>query len=320
MVLGTMVPGRVGRRRFRIELRPPEREASSRFGAGDVWSEANGSGSLQFSVVKRPWSLVDTLVMRFAAALFIVVFAGACSGDSGELSQVAAPSTTLVALESTTSIPSSTTSQTNMTSTTSAPARIVAEPATAETPDSVQAEIDDSDGVETIAVLTDEDLAGFGPLAFTASFTREELAPEVLREVRDGYGVPNLEVLPDSHDDEVIRCEAEVVINWLTDENLEELYGEPFPESSALHVMNSAELDEFELYVTDLVSCFETTRAWADAFFPRSVAEDVEQCFADNISFERLGGWERQIAEGSESENIASDEFELLLADCGFEG
>ena len=257
--------------------------------------------------------------MRFAAALLLVLLAGACSGDSDELSQAAAPSTTLVALESTTSIPSSTTSETSTTSTTPAPQKVVGEPASTEAPDSVPADTKDSGGVETIAVLTDEDLAGFGPLAFSESFTREELAPEVLREVRDGYGVPNLEVLPDSHDDEVIRCQAEVVINWLTDENLEELYGDPFPESSALHVMNSAELDEFELYVTDLVSCFETTRAWADAFFPRSVAEDVEQCFAENISFERLGGWERRIAEGPESENIASDEFELLLTDCGFE-
>jgi len=195
----------------------------------------------------------------------------------------------------------------------------VAEPATTEAPDSSQAETDDTDGVETIAVLTEEDLDGFGPLAFSESFTREELAPEVLREVRDGDGVPNLELLPDSDDDEVIRCQAEVVINSMTDEQLEELYGDPFPEFAALHVMNSAEPGEFELYVTDLVSCFETTRAWADAFFPRSIAENVEQCFADNISFARLGSWERLIAEGSESGAIASDGFELLLADCGFE-
>lgn len=258
--------------------------------------------------------MVDTPLMRFAAALLIVLFAAACSSDSDELRQAAAPSTTLVALESTTSIQSSTTS------TMSAPPRTLAEPTTAETPDSVQADdTDDSGAVETVAVLTDEDLDGFGPLAFSESFTLEELAPEVLREVRDGDGVPNLELLPDSDDDEVIRCQAEVVINWLTDENLEELYGDPFPGSAALHVMNSAEPAEFELYVTDLVSCFETTRAWAGAFFPGSIAEDVEQCFADNTSFDRLGSWERLIAEGPESGAIASDEFESLLADCGFE-
>ena len=57
MVLGTSVPGRVGRRRFRTEIEPPNWAALFSF-HGDVWSEARNSCSERS---ERRWLLLVLL-------------------------------------------------------------------------------------------------------------------------------------------------------------------------------------------------------------------------------------------------------------------